>query len=84
MGYKLDCFLRKGCFLFCFVHVVLLVSLETSEKIYISRFILQGRNIIFKNILCFRCSLHKMKQHFTLIFRSERPGNAVKKAKESL
>ena len=32
MGSKLDSFLRKRCFLFCFVHVVLLTSLEISEK----------------------------------------------------
>ena len=61
MGSKLDSFLRKRCFLFCFVRIVLLVSLEIVRKIYISRFILQGRNIIFKNILRVRCSLLKIK-----------------------
>ena len=49
MGSKLDSFLRERCFLFCFVHVVLLISLEIMRKNYISMFILQGRNIIFKN-----------------------------------
>ena len=39
MGSKLDCFLRKMCFLFSFVHVILLISLEIMRKIYISRFI---------------------------------------------
>ena len=53
MGSKLDSFLRKRRFLFYFVHVVLLISLEIMRKIYISRFILQGRNIIFKNIYVF-------------------------------
>ena len=53
MGSKLDSFLRKRYFLFCFVHVVLLISLEIMRKNYISRFILQGRNIIFKNIYVF-------------------------------
>ena len=53
MGSKLDSFLRKRCFLFSFVHVVLLMSLEIMQKIYISRFMLQGRNIIFKNIYMF-------------------------------
>ena len=38
------------------------------EKIYISRFILQGRNIIFKNILRVRCSLRKIRKHFMRIF----------------
>ena len=28
MGSKLDNFLRKGCFLFCFVNVVLLIQSE--------------------------------------------------------
>ena len=28
MGSKLDSFLRKRCFLFCFVHFVLLISLD--------------------------------------------------------
>ena len=32
MGSKLDSFLRKGCFLFCFVYVVLLISLEILRK----------------------------------------------------
>ena len=59
MGSKLDNFFRKWCFLFCFVHVILPISLEIMPKNYISRFILQGRNIIFKNILDVRCSLRK-------------------------
>ena len=32
MGYKLDSFLRKRCFLFCFVQVELLISLEIMRK----------------------------------------------------
>ena len=32
MGSKLDSFLRKRCFLFCFVHVVLRISLEIMRK----------------------------------------------------
>ena len=36
MGSKLDSFLRKGCFLFCFVHVVLLISLEIMRKNFTS------------------------------------------------
>ena len=61
MGSKLDSFLRKWCFLFCFVLFVLLISLEIMRKNYISRFTLQGRNIIFKNTLHVRCSLRKIK-----------------------
>ena len=34
---------------------------DNAKKIYISRFILQGRNIIFKSILRVRCSLRKIK-----------------------
>ena len=48
MGSKLDSFLRKRCFLRCFFHVVLLISLEIMRKKYIRMFILQGRNIILK------------------------------------
>ena len=44
MGSKLDSFLRKWCFLPCFVHAVLLISLKIMRKNYISRFILQWRN----------------------------------------
>ena len=77
MGSELDSFLRKRCFLFCFVHVVLLISLEIMRKNYISRFILQGSNIIFKNVLDVRCSLRKIKWHFMGIFGSERCGNAA-------
>ena len=80
MGSTFDSFLRKRCFLFCFVHVVR----DFAKKIYISRFILQGRNIIFKNILRVRCNLRKINWHFMRIFWSERCGNAVKKAKWSL
>ena len=36
-------------------------SLEIIQKIYICRFISQGRNVIFKNILRVRCSLRKIK-----------------------
>ena len=61
MGSKLDSFLIKRCFLFSFVHVVLLISLEIMRKNYISGFIIQGRNIIFKNILLVRRSLRKIK-----------------------
>ena len=43
-----------------------------------------GRNIIFKNILRVRCSLRKIKLHFTLILRSETRGNVVKYALGSL
>ena len=59
MGSKLDSFLRKRCFFLCFVHVVLFIglSLEIMQKNYISRFILQGRNIIFENILRVRCTV---------------------------
>ena len=32
MGSKLDTFPRKRCFVFCFVHVVLLMSLEIMRK----------------------------------------------------
>ena len=84
MGSKLDSFLRERCFLLCFVHVVLLISLEIMRKIYISMFILQGRNTIFKNVLRVRCSLHKIKEHFTLIFRSVTRVSAVKYAMGSL
>ena len=33
MGSKLDSFLRKGCFLFCFVHVVLHIVRDNAKKI---------------------------------------------------
>ena len=36
MGSKLDSFLRKRCSLFCFVHVVLLISLEIMRKKFTS------------------------------------------------
>ena len=36
MGSKLDRFLRKRCFLFCFVHVVLLISSEIMGKKFTS------------------------------------------------
>ena len=51
IGSKLDSFLRKGCF--SFVHVVLLIPLEIMRKYlaYISNFILQGLNIISKKII---------------------------------
>ena len=56
MGSELDSFLKKRCFLFCFVYVVLLISLEIMrKKNCISRFILQGCNIIFKTFLRVRC-----------------------------
>ena len=87
MGSKLDSFLRKRCFLFCFVHdVVLLISLEIMRKIYIGLFILRVpvRNIISKIMLHVRCSLSKIKQHFMLIFWSESRGNTIKKSKGSL
>ena len=61
MGCKLNSFLRKRCFLFSFLHVVLLISLEIMSKNYVSSFILQVRNINFKNILRDRCSLRKIK-----------------------
>ena len=32
MGFKLDTFLRKTCFIFCFVYVVLLISLKIMRK----------------------------------------------------
>ena len=60
-GSKLDSFPRKRCSFLIFVHVVLLISLEIMQKNYISRFILQGRNIIFKNILRVQCGLRKIK-----------------------
>ena len=47
--------------MFLDLHVVLLISLEIMRKMYISWFILQGRNIILKNILYVRCSLRKIK-----------------------
>ena len=34
---------------------------DNEQKIYINKFILQGRNIIFKNIVRVRCSLRKIK-----------------------
>ena len=47
MGSKLDSFLRKRCLLFCFIHVVLLISLEIMrKKNYISRF-------IYKDVILF-------------------------------
>ena len=59
MGPKRDSFLRKECFLlFCSRRTAYIV--RDMRKIYISRFILQGRNIIFKNILRVRCSSHKI------------------------
>ena len=57
---------------------------DNEKKICISRFILQGRNINFKNILRVRCSLRKIRQNFTLIFWSETRGDAVKNAMGSL
>ena len=36
MGSKLDSSVRKTCFLFCFVHVVLFISLEIMRKKLIS------------------------------------------------
>ena len=47
-------------------------------------FILQGRNIIFKNILRVPCSFREIKSHFILIFWSATRGKAVKKAKGSV
>ena len=86
MGSNLDTFLRKKCFLFCFVHVVLLTSLEIMrKKYYSSRFILQGGNIIFKKkMLRVRCSLRKIKEHYMLIFWCKSHGNTVEKAKGSV
>ena len=52
MGSKLDSFLRKRCFLFLFCsrRTAYIVG-DNAKQNYISRFILQGPNIIFKNIL---------------------------------
>ena len=80
-GLNLIVFSENGVFLFSFVHGVLLISLEIMQKIYISRFILQGCNSIFRNILRVQCSLRKIKYHYLLIFWSESRGNTVKKAK---
>ena len=55
---------------------------DNAKKMYISRYILQGHNIIFKNILRVPCSLRKIKQHYMLLFWSESRGNAVKKTKD--
>ena len=46
--------------LFCSRHTAY-IDRDNAKKIHISTFILQGRNIIFKNILRVRCSLHKIK-----------------------
>ena len=54
------------------------------QKIYISSFISQGRNIIFKNMLRDRCSLRKIKYYFMIIFWSKIRGNTVRKAKGSV
>ena len=47
---KLDSFLRKRCFLFCFVHVVLLISLEIMQYIYISVSLSYKDVILFSKI----------------------------------
>ena len=62
MGSKLDSFLRKRCFfvLFCSRRTADIVR-DNAKKNYISRFTLQGCNIIFKNILNVQCSLRKIK-----------------------
>ena len=36
MGTKLESFLRKRCYLFCFVHVVLLILFEIMRKKFAS------------------------------------------------
>ena len=78
-------YVQKKVFLvlFCSRRTAYIVR-DNAKKIYIGRFILQGHNIIFKNILRVRCSLRKIKKNFMVIFWSERHDNAVKKAKGSL
>ena len=61
MGSKLESFLRKNVFLVLFCSRRTAYNVRGVKKIYISRFILQGHNIIFKNILHLRCSLRKIK-----------------------
>ena len=50
MGSKLDSFLRKGCFLLCFVHVVLLKSLEIMRKKFTSVGLSYENVILFSKI----------------------------------
>ena len=85
MRCKLYSFIRKSCFLFCFVHVVLLISLAIMSKKFTSVGLSYKDVILFSKVfLRFRCSLGKIKQNFMRIFRSEHYGNAVKKAKGTL
>ena len=51
MGSKLDSFLRKRSFLFCFVHVVLLISLEIMRKEFTSVGLSYKGVILFSKIL---------------------------------
>ena len=50
MGSKLDSFLRKMCFLFYFVHVVLLISLEIMGKKFTSAGLFYKDLILFSKI----------------------------------
>ena len=52
---------EKGTFCSVLFMSTAYIVTDYAIKIYISRFILQGRNIIFKNILRFLCSLRKIK-----------------------
>ena len=62
MGSKLDSFLRKGCFFFSFVYVVLLIPLEIMRKKITSVGLSYKDVLLFsKNILSLRCSLRKIK-----------------------
>ena len=50
IGSKLDSFLRKGCFLLCFVHVVLLISLEILRKKFTSVCLSYNDVILFSKL----------------------------------
>ena len=56
--------------MFCSRRTAYIVK-DNAKKNYISRFISQECNIIFKTILRARCSLRKIKYHFMRIFWSE-------------
>ena len=62
MGSKHDSFLIKCVFCSVFFsRRTDYIVRDNAKKNYISGFILQGRNIIFKNILDVLCSLSKIK-----------------------
>ena len=82
MGPKLDSFLRKGCFLFCFVQVVLLISLDIMRKKITSVGLSYKDVILFSKIIYLIDVIYvKLNSTFMIIFGSKSRGNTVEKAK---